>query len=79
MAILFKTLLGDGAWTLATIDQVMPSDENPTVFRSYEYTIGGAGGSLAAFDTFQLKIVMTSTNSSKVPVLQDLRAIALGV
>lgn len=56
-----------------------PSDEVPSTFRDYEYLIGGRGGNLDAFISFQLKIVMTSTNSAKVPVIQDLRAIALSV
>jgi hypothetical protein len=54
-----------------------PADENPGIFRQYEYLAGGQGGNLNAFTKFQLKIVMTSTNSSKVPVIQDLRTIAL--
>jgi len=73
------TLLTDTDWTLSTIDNAMPSDENPEVFRSYEYLIGGLGGDIAAFNQFQLKIVFKSTNSSKVPIIRDLRAIALGV
>lgn len=66
-------------WIKGEIETDMPSDENTTVFRDYRYLIGGQDGSLDAFDQFQLKIVFTSTNSSKVPVLQDLRAIALSV
>lgn len=57
----------------------MPSDENTSVYREYEYLIGGLGGTLPAFTKFQLKIVMTSTNSAKVPIIKDLRAIALSV
>jgi hypothetical protein len=54
-----------------------PADENPTIYREYEYLAGGQVGNLNAFSKFQLKIVMTSTNSSKIPVIKDLRAIAL--
>jgi len=73
------TLLENTDWSLATIETSMPSDENINVFRSYEYLIGGAGGSIPSFTQFQLKIVFKSTNSSKVPVIRDLRAIALGI
>ena len=73
------TLLTDTDWTLASIENNMPSDENPEVFRSYEYLVGGQGGSLPSFNQFQIKVVFKSTSSSKVPVIRDLRAIALGV
>ena len=56
-----------------------PPDEDIGTFREYEYLIGGIGGTLPAFTKFQLKIVMTSTNSAKVPIIRDLRAIALSV
>ena len=64
-------------YILATPDETLPPDEFSNIFREYEYTIGGLGGTLTAFDQFQLKIVMTSTNSSKVPVFRDLRSIAM--
>ena len=64
-------------FTLVEKEQQIPSDENPTVYRQYNYLIGGPGGNLQAFTQFQLKVVMTSTNSAKVPILRDLRAIAL--
>lgn len=54
-----------------------PADENEEVFRAYEYLVGGTVGNIDAFTQFAIKIVMTSTNSSKVPVLRNLRAIAL--
>lgn len=54
-----------------------PADENSEIFREYEYLAGGIGGTLNSFTKFQVKIVMTSTNSSKVPVIKDLRTIAL--
>ena len=60
-------------------ERTLPSDENPRIFREYEYLIGGQGGTLPAFIQFQLKVVMTSTNSAKVPLFKDLRAIALSV
>lgn len=73
------TLLNEVNWTLVAPDFTLPSDENPKIFREYEYLIGGAGGTLPAFVQFQLKIVMNSTNSAKVPQFKDLRAIALSV
>lgn len=54
-----------------------PADENETVYRSYEYLAGGQVGNLDAFTKYQIKLVMTSTNSSKVPIIKDFRAIAL--
>ena len=66
-------------WTLVNKENEIPSDEDPTVFRQYQYLIGGRTGTLDGFTQFQLKIVMTSTNSAKVPVFRDIRAIALGV
>lgn len=60
-------------WVLATIDQVMRTDDDPSTFREYEYTIN----SLDDFNTFQLKVVFKSTNTSNVPRLRDFRAIAL--
>ena len=72
-------LLLDSTWVLATKESVIPSDENPDVFREYKYLIGGDGGTLEAFSQFQIKIVMKSTNSATPPVFQDLRVIALSV
>ena len=62
----------------ATIDNVLPKSDNRDVFREHQYTIGGLGGNLSPFTTFQLKIVMRSQNSSKVPLIKDIRAVALG-
>jgi len=53
-----------------------PPDEDGR-FREYTYLAGGDGGFLDAFTQYQVKIVMTSTNSSKIPIIKDLRAIAL--
>ena len=82
MDVYYRTTQGsDGIyekeWTLATPDSLVPSDENKNIFRDYEYTIGGVDGTLDDFDTFQLKLVFTSTTMGKVPVVRDLRAIAL--
>ncbi len=59
-------------WVQATIDKELPSDENPLTYRDYEYTID-----TDQFTAFQVKIVMHSSNSSKSPVIRDLRVIAL--
>ena len=67
----------DADWTLLAAENTIPSDDNPDRFREYSYLAGGAGGSLDAFSMFQLKIVFESTNSSKVPIIRDLRAIAM--
>ena len=72
-------VLDDKNWTLVTKEADVPADDDGTTFRDYEYLAGGVGGSLTPFTVYQVKIVFTSTNSSKVPVIQDLRAIALAV
>lgn len=75
------TLDGDitlNQWTLVAKENPIPSDEDPTVFRQYQYLVGGRTGDLDGFTQFQIKIVMNSTSSAKVPIFRDLRAIALG-
>jgi len=64
-------------WSLVNPENTIPSDDNPDVFREYTYLDGGVGGVNDPFDRFQLKIVFKSTNSSKVPVIKDLRVIAM--
>ena len=56
-----------------------PSDEVPSVYREYRYLAGGQGGDLNSFTQFQIKIVLRTTNSAKVPTIKDLRVIALSV
>lgn len=81
--VFYRTSNGDNIselpWVEAEIERSVPTDENPRIFRDYQYLIGGQGGSLSPFTQFQVKLVFTSTNSSKVPVIRDLRIIALGV
>jgi len=60
-----------------TKEEQIPTDDNPDVFREYSYLPGGTGGTSDAFTAFQLKIVFRSTNSCKVPVIRDIRAIAM--
>jgi len=71
------TNIRDVDWTLVNPENSVPSDENPNIFREYRYLVGGLNGSLTPFTTYQLKIVFRSTSSAKVPVIQDLRVIAL--
>jgi hypothetical protein len=72
-------ILSDQNWTLLVEETNNPSDENSNVFREYRYLAGGDGGDLSAFTQFQTKIVMRTTNAAKVPVITDLRTIALSV
>jgi len=72
-------VLADQDFVLIAPEEDVPSDDTSGVFRDYRYLAGGIGGTLDDFDQFQLKIVMKSTNSSKVPRFADLRAIALTV
>ena len=64
-------------YKLIAKEQLIPSDEDPKRYRQYNYLLGGPGGNFPAFTEFQIKVVLTSTNSAKVPILKDLRAIAL--
>ena len=54
-----------------------PADDDNQTFREYEYLPGGQVGNLDSFTKFQVKIVMRSSNQSKVPTLKDLRVIAM--
>jgi len=71
-------VLSDQNFRLIAPEETRPSDENETVFRDYEYLVGGQGGLGTRFDQFQVKIVLKSTNAAKHPVIKDLRIIALG-
>ena len=62
-------------WTLVEKESAVAPDERN--FREYKYLVGGQNGTMDAFIQYQLKIVMKSTNSSKVPYFKDLRVIAL--
>ena len=50
-------------------------------FKEYKYTAGvtddGIGTALDEFIQFSIKIVFQGTNSSEVPIIRDLRCIAL--
>ena len=82
--VYFRTSTGDevitdNPWIELSKEVAIAPDEDPTIFREYTYLAGGIGGDLNPFSVFQIKIVMTSTNSSKVPRIKDLRTIALVV
>jgi len=70
-------VLDDKLWILVDKETILPADNDRTTYREYEYLAGGITGTLAPFTTYQVKIVMTSTNSSRVPKIRDLRIIAL--
>jgi hypothetical protein len=61
-------------WVRVDPDEVVSPDDEPSLFREYEYTVNG----LADFDRFQFKLVFKSTNIAAVPRVKDFRAIALG-
>jgi len=80
--VYYRTATGDENiiekyWTLQPEETNNPTDEISV--REYRYTPGGIGGSLPAFTQFQVKIVMRSTNTAKVPLFKDVRVIALSV
>ena len=80
--LFFRTATGDEVlidqpFVLQPEETNNPSDENRTVFREYQYLIGGQGGDLPAFTQMQFKIVFRSTNMARIPVIKDLRVIAL--
>ena len=69
--------LDDINWVYLDESTNNPADENKDTFRQYEYLAGGQVGNLDTFSQFQIKIVMESTNSSKIPLIKDLRTIAM--
>jgi hypothetical protein len=71
--------LGDVVWTAFNSDgtpdtTVDPSKDNVT-FKEHQFS----ASSLPEFTAFQLKVVLTGTNSSYPPILRDMRGIALAV
>lgn len=72
-------LFTDNPWIEIKPLTNLPTDENPAVYRDYEYLIGGDEGLAEPFNKFQLKIVMKSSNNAYVPQFKDLRVIALSV
>ena len=82
--VYFKTLqegeqFADVNWEEVVREVTQPTDENPNIYRDYEYLIGGDTGLDTPFTRFALKIVMFSSNNARVPTFRDLRVIALSV
>jgi hypothetical protein len=72
-------LLGNIAWIAFNSDgtpdsAVVPAGDD-VALKEHQYSVS----SLPAFTAFQLKVVMTGTNSSYPPLLKDMRGIALAV
>lgn len=66
------TSFTDIDWTLATIDEDVQTDDDSSTFRDYVFTIEED-----QFTSFVFKFVFTGSNSSSVPRVRDIRAIAL--
>jgi hypothetical protein len=67
---------GDLPYALMQPLEQIPPSANESDFREYTYVVPTAP--LPFFQTFAIKIVMRSTNTARVPVIRDFRAIALG-
>ena len=71
--------LGDVVWTAfnstGITDSAVPPAEDNATFREQQYS----ASSIPGFTAFQLKVVMTGTNSSYPPLIKDMRGIALAV
>ena len=61
----------DKGWVEATIKNAVPADGSD--FREHEYEIE----SLEDFTTFSIKIVLQSSSTTNVPLIENFRAIAL--
>ena len=68
-AALFNKLIQEGLTEDAALAQAGISSAD---FGNYEFT----GKNITPFNGFQIKIIMTGTNQSYVPLIRDLRAIA---
>ena len=71
--------LGDVAWIAfngdGTPDSTVTPSEDGISFKEHQYS----ASSIPAFTAFQLKTVLTGTNSSYPPLIKDMRGIALAV
>ena len=71
--------LGDVAWigfnSDGTSDSAVPPAIDNVTFKEHKFS----ASSLPEFTAFQLKVVLTGTNSSYPPILKDMRGIALAV
>jgi|TARA_B110000858_G_scaffold103307_1_gene118440 hypothetical protein len=66
-------------WTEVVKEDNLPTDDDPRIFRDYEYVVGGDAGLSVPFTRFIFKLTMTTYNNAKVPSFKDLRVIALAV
>jgi hypothetical protein len=66
-------------WTEVVKEENLPTDDDPGIFRDYEYIVGGDSGLAVPFTRFVFKLTMTTTNNAKVPSFKDLRVIALAI
>ena len=72
-------------WTLFPFTGDLPDNPfssssfniNTLRYTEYPFLIGGIDGTAEAFLTFQLKVVMRSTNACQFPIIRSIRAIAL--
>ena len=62
------------SYTLANIESPVAADN--ANFKEYRY-LASLQNAIESFNQYQVKIVMNSVNSSKVPLIKDLRIIAL--
>ena len=73
-------LINKSNWILATpIGNGIPIQNNPEIYTEMEYVIDNIVNLSNQFTVFAIKIVFKSNNSSVVPKVKDLRAIALDV
>lgn len=63
------------AFIKAVPTATIPINDNPAVFSEVQYDIDPLGANVS-FGSMQFKIVLRSTNTSTVPTVKDLRAIA---
>jgi hypothetical protein len=70
-------------WTYIAPEQSPPKDkyvgaeEALRTYGEYTWLIGGTEGTLTDFVGFQLKVVMNTTNTCQIPIINNIRAIAL--
>ena len=55
----------------------MTKDVEALIFSEYSYLAGGQGGDLPNFVQYQIKIVLKTTNTTQIPVIRNVRAIAV--
>ena len=73
-AINDDALFDETDWTEVVRESELPTDDNPTVFRDYEYLVGGENGLSIPFTRFIVKIVMSTYNNAKIPTFKDFRS-----